>query len=134
MSLGWRLLKKFGLILGLRLKSETSTIADFGHECCTLTTIVKAIRSEPESRRKWLLKIMAENARRSALHQKYQLRQRGDEPTELYSPFFISQKMHYVHLNPIRAGWVDRPEHFRYSSASNYKMGCGLLEIDHIVF
>jgi REP element-mobilizing transposase RayT len=95
----------------------------------TSTTIVKAIKTEPESRRKWLLDIMAKHAKRSSLHQEYQLWQRGSHPVELHSLFWLAQKVHYIHLNPVRAGWVEYPPHFAYSSALYYETGEGFLNV-----
>ena len=34
------------------------------------------------------------------------------------------------HLNPVKRGYVDTPEHWRYSSARNYAGLEGLIEID----
>ncbi len=29
-------------------------------------------------------------------------------------------KLHYIHLNPVKAGIVSKPEEYKYSSARNY--------------
>ena len=34
------------------------------------------------------------------------------------------QKLEYMHFNPVKRGYVALPEHWRYSSASNY-LGLG---------
>jgi hypothetical protein len=45
----------------------------------------------------------------------------------------ILQKMEYIHGNPVRRGLVDKPEYWRYSSASNYHgAGAPVMEIDRI--
>ena len=41
----------------------------------------------------------------------------------------IDQKLDYLHLNPVVAGWVDEPEHYLYSSARDYAGIKGLLDI-----
>ncbi|TCL34896.1 hypothetical protein EV691_101338 [Azotobacter chroococcum] len=41
----------------------------------------------------------------------------------------MRQKLDYIHHNPVRRGYVERPEHWRYSSARNYAGEPGLLEI-----
>ena len=51
---------------------------------------------------------------------------------ELISPEWIYQKLDYIHFNPIRAGIVDKIEDYKYSSASNYNGGKGLLDIELI--
>lgn len=37
-------------------------------------------------------------------------------------------KLNCIHLNPIRAGIVEKAQHYIHSSASNYVEGKGLLE------
>jgi hypothetical protein len=36
----------------------------------------------------------------------------------------------YIHRNPVKRGYVDSPEHWRYSSAWNYLGVPGLIGID----
>ena len=38
--------------------------------------------------------------------------------------------MQEVYYNPVKRGYVDCPEHWRYSSARNYAEQPGLIEID----
>ena len=43
----------------------------------------------------------------------------------------LRQKIVYIHNNPVRRGYVDAPEHWRYSSARNYECDDhSVLEID----
>ncbi len=37
--------------------------------------------------------------------------------------------MEYIHFNPVKAGFVHKPEHWRYSSAVNYLGKEGLIPI-----
>ena len=39
---------------------------------------------------------------------------------ELRTPDFIREKVEYIHNNPVRAGIVEKPEDYLYSSARNY--------------
>lgn len=32
----------------------------------------------------------------------------------------MQQKLDYIHQNPVKRGYVDKPEHWRNSSARNY--------------
>ncbi|MEJ2304415.1 MAG: hypothetical protein P8Y14_23050 [Anaerolineales bacterium] len=41
----------------------------------------------------------------------------------------MHQKIEYIHHNPVRRGYVDESEHWRYSSARNYAGMVGLLEV-----
>jgi putative transposase len=48
------------------------------------------------------------------------------ETTEMYS-----QKLHYIHQNPVTAAFVAEPWHWLYSSASDYYTGKnGLLTVE----
>jgi putative transposase len=49
----------------------------------------------------------------------------------VYTERFLRKKLNYVHLNPVRAGLVERPEDYVYSSYRNYVLGEEwLIEID----
>jgi putative transposase len=41
----------------------------------------------------------------------------------------VDQKLHYVHQNPVEAGWVEEPEHYLYSSARDYAGVKGLVKV-----
>lgn len=42
----------------------------------------------------------------------------------------MREKLDYIHHNPLKRGYVDLPEHWRYSSARNYAEQTRLIEID----
>lgn len=50
----------------------------------------------------------------------YQVWQEGFHPKQLTTPDMMVQKLEYIHNNPVKRGYVDKPEHWRYSSARNY--------------
>ena len=58
--------------------------------------------------------------------------QQHNKPIELWSPAVIDQKVDYVHMNPVEAGYVSEPEHRKYSSALDYSGRKGVLEIDFV--
>jgi hypothetical protein len=35
---------------------------------------------------------------------------------------FLHQKLNYIHMNPVRAGLVDEPQDYPYSSYRNYEL------------
>ena len=41
----------------------------------------------------------------------------------------LRQKLDYIHLNPVKRGYVDEPCHWRYSSARNYDGRPGVMEV-----
>ncbi len=59
----------------------------------------------------------------------FQFWQEGSHPERITSLEMLQQKIDYVHFNPVRRGYVDMPEHWRYSSARDYAGGKGLLPL-----
>lgn len=94
----------------------------------------KAILSEIEqggyeSRKEWMLYRFAFRGRMVKDRRQTQFWQRGNHPILLYSMPVIAQKIAYIHNNPVVAGWVECPEYYLYSSASNYTTNQGLLNV-----
>ena len=95
----------------------------------TSRKIIATIQEEPESRRQWLLHRFEFNAKLNPKVRHYKVWQEGNEAKEIYSNDFLEQKLEYIHQNPVRAEWVNEPEHYRYSSAGNYADAGGLLQV-----
>jgi len=52
-----------------------------------------------------------------------------DQPIELWSDEVFFQKMDYIHLNPVKSGFVSQPEDWLYSSAGDYAGRKGLIDL-----
>ncbi|MEX2603049.1 MAG: transposase [Gracilimonas sp.] len=63
---------------------------------------------------------------------KYQVWQEGYHPKQISTQKMLEQKVQYIHYNPVKRGYVDLAEDWRYSSARNFLGKEGLLEIDRI--
>jgi REP element-mobilizing transposase RayT len=50
----------------------------------------------------------------------YKVWQDGFHPIAIESEKFFLEKLQYIHENPVRKGYVEIPEHWKYSSARNY--------------
>jgi len=59
----------------------------------------------------------------------YQFWQEGVHPEWIQNEAMMRKKMEYIHQNPVKRGYVDVAEHWRYSSARNYADQEGLLEV-----
>ncbi len=59
----------------------------------------------------------------------YQFWQEGCHPEWIQNDEMMRQKIDYVHQNPVKRGYVDLPEHWRYSSARNYLGDDGVLNV-----
>jgi putative transposase len=52
------------------------------------------------------------------------------EIEHVYGAEAISKTLEYIHINPVKRGYVDHAVNWRYSSARDYAGGTGLIEID----
>lgn len=55
--------------------------------------------------------------------------QEGLYPELIQNDAMMQQKIEYIHQNPVKRGYVDYAEHWRYSSARDYLGQPGLLEV-----
>ena len=95
----------------------------------TSRKIIRQIRETPESRSAWLLDMFATAANNNPKVRHYQLWQAGNHPKVCLHSNFTLQKLHYIHLNPVRAQIVRRPEDYVFSSAIDYAGGEGLIQV-----
>ena len=79
-----------------------------------ITTLLKGMRRE------LLLNIFHQAANEEGRGNRYKVWQEGFHPVAIESGEFFQQKIEYIHQNPVRKGYVEQPEHWRYSSARNY--------------
>jgi REP element-mobilizing transposase RayT len=76
-----------------------------------------------------LLQQFAYYKRKDKTQSQYQFWQEGTHPQEMSSPSILTQRLDYIHYNPVKRGYVDLPEHWRYSSARNYMGQQGLIKV-----
>jgi REP element-mobilizing transposase RayT len=96
----------------------------------TANTILTKIQTEPESRRIWMLERFKLATESHSRNKNYQLWQYGNHAEEIYTAKFMWSKLDYIHMNPVRAGIVERASDYMYSSASNYVHDNGLVQIE----
>jgi REP element-mobilizing transposase RayT len=95
----------------------------------TSNAIVKAIKEDAEeSNRELWLKEFKKAANKSHNVNHHQFWRHDNHPIEVYSYKFVAQKINYVHNNPVQAGYVSKPEDYKYSSAMDYAGEKGLLD------
>ena len=94
----------------------------------TSIAVVKAIKeNDRESRKENLLKTFQRNGSKNSNVKFNQFWRQDNKPIELWSNFVISQKIRYIHNNPVEQGLVFRPEDYPYSSAVDYSGEKGVL-------
>lgn len=86
----------------------------------TSKKIIETIQTERESRREWMLNLFSFEATKHTRNKNYQFWIQESYPIEIFSNKFIKQKVNYIHKNPVKAGIVEYPEQYLYSSARNY--------------
>jgi len=83
-------------------------------------------------RRRYILRLIQQSFSKKN-GQAFQIWQRENYPELIESEDFLEQKFNYIHDNPVRKGYVVKPEDWQYSSARNYLLGDdGLVVIDKL--
>ena len=103
------------LIVQSRKGDLSGTIRDL--KKYTSRKIVEAIKTEPESRREWILHRFEWNAAQTKRSVDNQVWTHENHAVSITSEKFFQQKLKYLHENPMRAGWVKREEDYVHSSA-----------------
>ena len=70
---------------------------------------------------------------KNATVKKRQFWQQHNKPIELWSAHVIEQKLNYLHMNPVKAGFVCEPQNWKYSSAIDYAGGKGMIDIEYAI-
>ncbi len=94
-------------------------------------TAKQLLDSIQEKQMVWLLNQLEYYKARHKKSSQYQVWQEGYHPQQITSEATLRQKVEYIHYNPVRRGYVKRPEHWRYSSAEEILMKTdGELKVD----
>ncbi|SIQ84428.1 REP-associated tyrosine transposase [Pontibacter lucknowensis] len=104
------------LIVRRRDKELTELLGRF--KSFTAKKIIAAIENNvQESRREWLLYLFRHFAKVNKQYVGNHFWQYSSHPTLLDTPKIMEQKEEYIHMNPVRAGIVNEPQAYVYSSA-----------------
>ena len=94
--------------------------------------LLEVDKSKKESRKEWLQMIFKYHAKYNKQNQDLQFWTHENHAIELFSKNIFESKFNYIHENPVKAGWVEEPHHYLYSSARNYGGMNGLIVVDMI--
>lgn len=86
----------------------------------TSKQILKAINTENESRKEWMLMVFRYFAKYNKRVEKYQFWTHENYAVELTSNEMIDSRIDYIHNNPVKAGIVENDFEYLYSSARNF--------------
>ena len=109
------------------------TMSEFLRDFKKFTTkrIIETIKNSNESRREWLLDKFSFEAKRTGRAKEFKMWKDDNHAIDLDSyNIDLIEKLDYVHMNPVRAGWVDNPEEYVFSSARDYVGKKGLVRIE----
>jgi len=93
------------------------------HTARKIIDLLEARKAEP------LLKRMRFTRKAHRGDRVYQFWQEGSHPQVIESEMILRQKLDYIHDNPVKRGYVDKPEQWRWSSARDYAGLPGVLEV-----
>ena len=110
---GWVLMSNhIHMIISSNKNKLSDIIRDF--KKYTATKIAEAISNNPkESRKGWLLWLLVKE-------EEISFWQDGYHGEEIFTVDFFETKLNYIHLNPVRAGLVEKEEEYLYSSCGDY--------------
>ena len=86
-------------------------------------------QNQQESRKEWLMWMMERAGKSNPNNDDFQLWQQHNQPIELNTNEKMRERLEYVHNNPVKAGFVGRPEDWLWSSAGDYAGMQGLIGI-----
>ena len=109
--------------------------SDFSGEMRKLKSFTarKIVDSLKERGQKSYLEQLAFFKKRHKNDQTFQVWQEGFHPQLIQNGKMMTQKLEYTHHNPVRRGYVDYPEQWRYSSCRQYLGAKGLVPIVSLV-
>ena len=92
-----------------------------GFKSFSAKQILKEITENPqESRREWLLYMFRYFANHHSHNAEFQFWQQNNHPISLESNKWIDEKTEYIWNNPVKAGIVNEPQNYIYSSANPF--------------
>jgi len=87
----------------------------------TSSAIRKALNNNPqESRKEWLIWMFERAGKKNANNNGWQFWQQHNQPLQIKDQQMFDKTLEYIHLNPVVAGFVNKPEDWKYSSASDF--------------
>ena len=82
-----------------------------------------------ESRKEWIIWMMERAGKKNGNNSNWQFWQQHNKPLEIKDQEMFDKTLDYIHQNPVVAGFVTRPEDWKYSSARDFCGMRGLVEL-----
>jgi putative transposase len=98
----------------------------------TSTELKAAIKNNAqESRKEWIVWMMERAGKKNGNNNDWQFWQQHNQPIEIKSQEMFDKTLDYIHQNPVLAGFVTKPEDWKYSSARDFCGMKGLVELSY---
>ena len=107
----------------LIIRSERNSLSDILRDLKKFTSyrLYGAIQEHPqESRKEWMLWMFERSGSLNPNNKNFQIWQQHNQPIELDTKDKVDQRLEYLHMNPVKAGFVAGPEDWMHSSARQY--------------
>jgi putative transposase len=128
---GWCLMPSHvHMIIGSKKDKMENIVRDMKkHTSLELRTIIK--NNLLESRKAWIIWMMERAGRKNSNNSDWQFWQQHNKPLEIKDQEMFDKIMKYIHDNPVLAGFVNKAEDWKYSSAGNFCGMKGLIELSY---
>lgn len=98
----------------------------------TSKKITQAIEDNIQESRDWMMYFFRKAGDINSMNKEVQFWKNGYHPIHCWNHELIVQKINYIHQNPVRAELVNDIHEWKYSSASDYVLGHGLVNIEKL--
>jgi len=112
--------------------NEGNKVSDIMRDFKKFTSkeILRVLKADiQESRREWMLNPFEYASRNDKEITNYRFWQVGKDTQEIFLQDYFNQKLNYIHQNPVRSEMVNNPEHYTFSSATNYADKSSLIDL-----
>ena len=118
------------MIIGSKNNKPEDIVRDMKSH--TSTTLKKIITENPqESRKEWMLWMMESAGKKNSNNSDWQFWQQHNKPLEIKDQEMFDKILEYIHMNPVVAGFVSKPEDWKYSSAKDFCGLKGMIELSY---
>jgi putative transposase len=108
------------LICSFHGKQEPALVLKNMKSFTAMKLIDAVIKNPKESRREYLLNLFEAEGKKSSRNFRFKFWEHENHPIILDSDIVFNQKINYLHWNPVTAGFVTEPWHWKFSSAVDY--------------
>jgi len=118
------------MIIGSKKNKLEDIIRDMKkHTSLELKTAIK--NNNFESRKEWIIWMMERAGKKNGNNKDWQFWQQHNKPIEIKDQEMFDKTLDYMHQNPVLAGFVNKPEDWKYSSARDFCGIKGLVELSY---